>query len=47
MFEIGDKVNVGGASGQIVGWYFDEGNVWVVDLCGTLIDFCESELSPK
>jgi hypothetical protein len=32
MFEIGDKVVVGGVSGVIVCWHFDEGNVWTVRL---------------
>lgn len=32
MYEIGDKVVVDGVSGVIIGWYFDEGNVWSVRL---------------
>ncbi len=39
MFEIGDKVRLGGISGVIVGWYFDEGNVWEVELAdGSMVE---------
>ena len=53
MFEIGDSVvmksndKIGGfLVGKIVDWYFDEGNVWVVDFDGTLTDCYDSILSP-
>jgi|688.fasta_scaffold43944_11 hypothetical protein len=36
MFELGDKVRLvvdgkAGDIGEVVLWYYDEGNVWVVD----------------
>lgn len=34
MFEVGDKVRLGGITGTIVGWFHDEGDVWIVDLGG-------------
>ena len=48
MFEIGDKVAVGGFSGVIVGWYFDEGNVWEVELVdGSTIEMADDIPSDK
>jgi hypothetical protein len=44
MFEIGDKVRMGGISGKIVGWYFDEGDVWVVDLAGVRCECSTQEI---
>jgi hypothetical protein len=42
MFEIGDEIVVGGFSGVIVGWYFDEGNVWEVELVdGSTIEMAD------
>jgi hypothetical protein len=47
MYEIGDKVVVNGSVGKIVGWHFDEGNVWTVRMPGGQHwDFCEIEMSP-
>ena len=49
MFEIGDKVVIQTLKpamvGKIVLWYYDEGNVWVVECDGWRFDCCESELS--
>jgi uncharacterized protein YcgI (DUF1989 family) len=44
MFEVGDTVRLGGISGKIVGWYFDEGDVWIVDLCGVRCECSTNEL---
>jgi len=43
MFEIGGRVLVGGGvSGVIVGWYFDEGNVWEVRLVdGSMVEMAD------
>jgi len=43
MFEIGDKVIVDGVSGVIVGWHFDEGNVWNVRLVdGSTVEMADN-----
>jgi len=47
-FEIGNKVMVGGIQdkGTIIGWFFDEGNMWVVQFPnGLTIDCFEQELT--
>jgi hypothetical protein len=49
MFEIGDSVVIVSFNkpivGKIVGWNFDEGNVWSVrSEGGNLYDCCDSEL---
>jgi hypothetical protein len=47
-FEIGNKVMVGGIQdkGTIIGWFFDEGNIWVVQFSnGLTIDCFEQELT--
>lgn len=44
MYEIGDKVRLGGITGKIVDWYFDEGDVWVVDLAGVRCECSTNEL---
>lgn len=44
MYEIGDKVRLGGITGKIVDWYFDEGDVWVVDLSGVQCECGTTEL---
>lgn len=51
MFEVGDTVSfVWGTVkrvGKIVGWEYDEGNVWEVTVTGTLnAYFSDDELSP-
>lgn len=46
MFEIGKKVRLGGVTGTIVGWRFDEdeGEVWIVDLAGVRCECSTNEL---
>lgn len=47
-FEVGDKVMVGGVPqvGVVVGWFFDEGSMWVVQLpTGLMLDCFEQELT--
>jgi hypothetical protein len=47
-FEIGNKVMVDGIQdkGTIIGWFFDEGNMWVVQFSnGLTIDCFEQELT--
>lgn len=51
MFEVGDKVMVNSymtpKEGVIVEWFYDEGNVWVVDVKGHgKIHCCDSDLTP-
>ena len=46
MYHIGDKVNNPQKTGEIVLWYYDEGNVWVVECEGSRYDCGEHELSP-
>lgn len=51
MFQIGDVVMVNDCDrpirGRIVGWSFDEGNVWMVRTDGgNLFECMDSELSP-
>ena len=50
MYEIGDHVNVNcfghPRRGVVVGWYFDEGNVWIIQINGAKFEFLDSELSP-
>lgn len=51
MFEVGDRVMVKGFDkpifGKIVGWLFDEGNVWeVLTDGGNFHDCCDDELTP-
>ena len=50
MFEIGDKVTIKTMNpqkvGEIVLWYFDEGNVWVVECDGETWDCGDHELAP-
>lgn len=50
MFEVGDKVIVNSFSqpkvGVVVLWYFDEGNVWVVEVEGARFECCDDELAP-
>lgn len=51
MFEVGDSVMLSGFDkpihGEIVSWYFDEGNVWVVVTDGgNTWDCADDELSP-
>jgi hypothetical protein len=42
MFQIGDKVVVDSVSGVIVGWHFDEGNVWNVRLAdGSTVEMAD------
>jgi len=50
MFEIGDKVVVNSFTnpidGVIVGWHYDEGNVWIVKMVdGRTLEFSDSDLS--
>jgi hypothetical protein len=45
MFKIGDKVRLGGITGKIVDWYFDEGDVWIVDLAGVRCECSTTELN--
>lgn len=44
MYEVGDSVRLGGITGKIVRWYFDEGDVWVVDLAGVMVECSTNEL---
>jgi len=44
MYEIGDKVRMGGITGKIVNWFFDEGDVWVVNLGGVVCECSTSEI---
>jgi hypothetical protein len=44
MFEIGDSVRMGGITGKIVGWFFDEGDIWVVDLAGVRCECSTQEI---
>ena len=48
MYEIGDKVMINSFStpktGVIILWYYDEGNVWVVEVEGARFECCDSEL---
>lgn len=51
MFEIGDRVMLKGFDkpicGKIVGWYYDEGNVWVVTTDGgNTHDCADDDLEP-
>lgn len=32
MFDLGDRVKVRGNVGKIIGWHFDEGDVWHVQI---------------
>jgi hypothetical protein len=43
-FEIGNSVVVNGFHGIIVKWYFDEGNVWLVNFNGKLLECCDEEM---
>jgi len=42
--EIGNIVRLGGIRGKIVSWYFDEGDVWVVDLAGVMCECSTNEI---
>jgi hypothetical protein len=44
MFEIGDSVRMGGITGKIVNWFFDEGDVWVVNLGGVICECSTTEI---
>jgi hypothetical protein len=44
MFSIGDSVRMGGITGKIVNWFFDEGDVWVVNLGGVICECSTSEI---
>lgn len=44
MYSVGDKVRMGGITGTIVGWYYDEGDVWIVDLSGVRCECSTNEL---
>lgn len=54
MFEVGDRVMVNcfmtlmtPKEGKIMGWFYDEGNVWMVYVKGSgTIHCCDSELTP-
>lgn len=50
MYEIGDKVTIKTQNpqkvGEVVLWYYDEGNVWVVECDGKQFDCGEHELAP-
>lgn len=51
MFEIGDSIVVNSYTtpkvGKIVNWYYDDGNVWIVNIPGHATTECsDSELSP-
>lgn len=51
MFHVGDMIEILGLEkvtvGRIVGWYYDEGNVWEVRTNGgNLWECCDDELSP-
>jgi preprotein translocase subunit YajC len=48
MFEVGDEVMVaGGIQGTIMDFYYDEGNIWVVDIgMGNEIECGDDELTP-
>jgi hypothetical protein len=51
MFEVGDSVVVdgNGVRGVIMGFYYDEGNVWVVEVdgCpGVELECADDELTP-
>jgi hypothetical protein len=42
MFEVGDTVVLDCVSGVIVGWHFDEGNVWTVRLAdGSMVEMAD------
>lgn len=44
MFSIGDSVRMGGITGKIVNWFFDEGDVWVVNLGGVICECSTREI---
>jgi hypothetical protein len=44
MYEIGDSVRMGGITGKIVNWFFDEGDVWVVNLAGVICECSTNEI---
>jgi len=44
MYEIGDSVRMGGITGKIVNWFFDEGDVWVVNLGGVICECSTTEI---
>lgn len=48
MFEIGDRVIVDcDVVGRIIGWRYDEGNVWAVQITnGDIIECADDYLSP-
>lgn len=51
MFEVGDSVVIGDSDvrGVIVDFYFDEGNVWVIEVDdnpGVELECCDDELTP-
>jgi hypothetical protein len=50
MFEVGDKVMIKSFNpplqGVVILYYFDEGNVWVVEVDGARFECCDDELVP-
>lgn len=44
MFSVGDKVKADGRFGRIIGWHFDEGNVWHVEIDNDVYDCYDEDL---
>jgi hypothetical protein len=44
MFALGDKVKVGDKAGEIILWYFDEGDVWEVEIDNKVYECYNEEM---